>query len=220
MVCNGRPGANVPCQNRIMAAVIWRSLHRCCCPDEAPSGNSRRHQLVQPLVPPKSEDAARSAAAHTPILPPQSAGCLTMHYERHPATGHARLRISVVRDLVTDDAIELLLSYSLRAVDLGEPFLVLWDLRQCALPKTSQVGFERLCGGRTGATSVREAGRALHTPPDPSGTSRCPARASPERGLHAGAFRSRPLPRRYGGASSGGSGIKRSLMRGWCRWLF
>lgn len=129
-------------------AAIYRSIQRCCCPDDTSSGTGSRHQLTQRLMPPKTVEDARSTAAHTPILMPETAGCLTMHLERHPATGRARLRMSVLRDLVTDDAVELLLSYSLRAIHIGEPFLALWDLRQCALPKTSQVGLGTWGGGR------------------------------------------------------------------------
>jgi hypothetical protein len=120
-----------------MAAAVCFSLQRCCCLDKGTRG---KHQLAQPLMPSKTEDGAKPTTAHEPILPPEKAGCLRMFYERLPTTSRARLRISVVREPITDDAIELLLSYSLRAVEFGEPFSVLWDLRECSLPKTSQVG--------------------------------------------------------------------------------
>ena len=61
-----------------------------------------------------------------------------MHYER-VRRGTPRLRMEVKDREVTDEAISLLLDFSLQALQRDEHFLVLWDLRQCGIPKTSQI---------------------------------------------------------------------------------
>lgn len=48
------------------------------------------------------------------VLPTETADCLTMHYEADLSAGVRRLRMQTVRAPVTDDAIELLLRYSLQ----------------------------------------------------------------------------------------------------------
>jgi len=73
------------------------------------------------------------------VMPPETAGCLTMHFETHPALAWPRLRMSSARAPVTDEAIDLLFRYSLAAIARDEPFTVLWDLRECSLPHTAQM---------------------------------------------------------------------------------
>lgn len=55
------------------------------------------------------------------VLPTETADCLTMHYEADMSAGVRRLRMQTVRAPVTDDAIDLLLRYSLQVRVRGGP---------------------------------------------------------------------------------------------------
>ena len=87
------------------------------------------------VMPTALGDAASSSA--DPLIPSESAGCLTMHFEAHPTLG-AVLRMEAASAPITDEAIDLLERYSLRACERGEKFGVLWDLRQCQVPGMRQ----------------------------------------------------------------------------------
>lgn len=89
----------------LLAAGIWEM--------------SRHSSSGLSVAPHASADAP--SAAGTPdvrrlaaLIPAETAGCLTMHYEGDRSAGVRRLRMQTVRAPVTDDAIDLLIRYSLQ----------------------------------------------------------------------------------------------------------
>jgi hypothetical protein len=91
----------------VLIAAGTREMSR---PSSSGSDGSAAHRAPAP-----------SAANLVAVLPAETAGCLTMHYEADRSAGVRRLRMQTVRAPVTDDAIELLLQYSLQVAVRAAP---------------------------------------------------------------------------------------------------
>ena len=121
--------------------------------------------LVEPATNLCYEDAISAddcGAVLEELLPPLQVDCVSFAFSRRQHIRVPCLLIQANCSAITREAVDALLDFSQRVLDLATPYCVLWDLRGCRTPTAGLVWRFLACSQRSCQLAALAHQQAVH----------------------------------------------------------